>query len=250
MKEKRKKVITVSFMAIMVMMAFLGVVSAVTIENHTMCKDTEDSLVTVGSNRGYVDSPVNETTEFYVTDSKAICFVQIERINRSDTFRFEWYDPSDLLYKVENSSTNPYFTFWFSIYGGDGKLLGWEPCWFSRSLMIDGYPPANKIGIWHVDFYYNEEKQFTETFTISETIPASGAPTSGRWIGTTSQGKDVAFIVGDTQVYNFAISYKFSCSPGYGYGRKTSTIFFLRYIVENKLGPVFTRAQYSFSEDS
>jgi hypothetical protein len=232
MKGKSKKVITVSFVAIMVMMAFLGVISAVTIENHTMCKDTEDSLAIVGSNRGYVDSPVNESTEFYVTDSKAVCFVQIEWINRGDTFGFEWYDPSDLLYKVDNSSTNPYFTSWFSIYGSDGKLLGWEPCWLSRSLMIDGYPPANKIGNWHVAFYYNDEKQFTETFTISDSIPASGAPTSGRWIGTTSKGKAVTFNISTTQVYNFSISYSYSCSGRHGH--RTIVGYHPIDIIENK----------------
>ena len=239
MKGKSKKVIAVSFVAIMVMMAFLGVVSAVTIEHHTLCKGTEDSIVTVHGSTGHAYSPVNETTEFYVTDSKAVCRVQIERINRGDTFRFEWYDPSDLLYEVDNSSTDPYFNCWFGIYSdrktsyqdAQGNIilqagtvdvsppqLGWEPCWLSSSLMIDGYPPANKIGIWHVDFYYNDEKQFTETFTISDSIPESGAPTSGRWIGNTSQGKDISFIVGDTQVYNFTISYDFSCTGSSGYG--------------------------------
>jgi len=100
MKGKSKKVIAVSFVAIMVMMAFLGVVSAVTIEHHTMCEDAEDSIVTVHGSTGHAYSPANETTKFYVTDSKAICRVQIERTNRGDTFRFEWYDPSDLLYEV------------------------------------------------------------------------------------------------------------------------------------------------------
>jgi hypothetical protein len=197
MKGKSKKVIAVSFMAIMVMMAFLGVVSAVTIEHHTMCKGTEDSIVAVHGSTGHASSPVNETTEFYVTDSRAVCLVHIKQINRSDTFRFEWYDPSDLLYQVDNSSTDPYFRCWFGIYS-DRKTsyetqgykilqlgtvnvsppqLGWGTCWVSRSLKIDGYPPANKIGNWHVDFYYNDEKQFTETFTISDSIPESGAPT-------------------------------------------------------------------------
>jgi hypothetical protein len=128
MKGKSKKVIAVSFVAIMVMMAFLGVVSAVTIEHHTMCKGTEDSIVTLHSSTGHASSPVNETTEF------------------------------------------------------------------------------------------NDEEQFTETFTISDSIPESGAPTSGRWIGNTSQGKDISFIVGDTQVYNFTISYDFSCTGSSGYG--------------------------------
>ena len=229
MKGKSKKVIAVSFVAIMVMMAFLGVVSAVTIEHHTMCEGTT----------GHAYSPVNETTEFYVTDSRAVCLVQIKRINRGDAFRFEWYDPSDLLYQVDNSTTNPYFGCWFGIYSdrktsytdAQGNIilqagtvdvsppqLGWGTCWLSISLKIDGYPPANKIGNWHVDFYYNDEKQFTETFTISDSIPESGAPTSGRWIGNTSQGKDISFIVGDTQVYNFTISYDFSCTGSSGYG--------------------------------
>jgi hypothetical protein len=252
MKGKSKKVIAVSFVAIMVMMAFLGVVSAVTIENHTMSKDTEYSIVTLGSNTGDALSPVNETTEFYVTDSRAVCLVQIERINRDDTFRFEWYDPSDLLYQVDNSSINPRFGCWFGIYS-DGKTsyqdaqgniilqagtvdvsppqLGWGTCWLSRSLMIDGYPPENKIGNWHVDFYYTDEKQFTETFTISESIPASGAPTSGKWIGTTSEGKAVAFNISNTQVNNFTISYKYSCSGGYGQGTFKLS---LTDIVENK----------------
>ena len=254
MNGKNKKVIAVSFVAIMVMMAFLGVVSAVTIEHHTMWKGTEDSIVTVHGSTGHALSTVNETTEFYVTDSRAVCLVQIERINRGDTFRFEWYDPSDLLYQVDNSSTDPYFNCWFRIYS-DGKTsyetqgykilqagtvdvsppqLGWGTCWLSRSLKIDGNPPANKIGNWHVDFYYNDEKQFTETFTISDSIPESGAPTSGRWIGTTSEGEAVAFNVSDTQVYNFSISYSYSCSSG-GHGHMTTE---LRYppidIIENK----------------
>ena len=237
MKGKSKKVIAVSFVAIMVMMAFLGVVSAVTIEHHTLCKGTEDSIVTVHGSTGHALSPVNETTEFYVTDSRAVCLVQIERINRDDTFRFEWYDPSDLLYQVDNSSTNPYFGCWFGVYSdrktsyldAQGYIvlragtvdvsppqLGWGTCWLPRSLKIDGNPPASKIGNWHVDFYYNDEKQFTETFTISDSIPESGAPTSGRWIGTTSQGKDVAFNVSDTQVNNFSISYSYSCSGSHG----------------------------------
>ncbi|MCK4732451.1 MAG: PD40 domain-containing protein, partial [Methanophagales archaeon] len=67
--------------------------------------------------------------------------------------------------------------------------------------------------------------------TISETLPASGAPTSGRWIGTTSKGKAVAFNVTNTQVNNFSISYSYSCSGGYGQGTfKRSLID----IVENK----------------
>jgi len=70
--------------------------------------------------------------------------------------------------------------------------------------------------------------------TISETLPALGAPTSGRWIGNTSQGKAVAFDVTNTQVNNFSISYSYSCSPGYGYGPATFIIFFPHYIVENK----------------
>jgi hypothetical protein len=217
-----QKVIVVVFVAVMVMMAFVGVVSAVTgtfatyvkteyryeeykmpeelIETHTMCKDTEDS---VPNRTGHFIFPVNETTEFYVTDSRAVCFVQIERINRGDTFRFEWYDPRDLLYQVDNSTTDTNFRCWYAIYSdrfatyservtsyldAQGNItlragtvdispprLGWETCWLSSSLKIDGGPPANRIGNWHVDFYYNGEKQFTETFTILALTPSPTA---------------------------------------------------------------------------
>ena len=61
----------------------------------------------------------------------------------------------------------------------------------------------------------------------------SGAPTSGRWIGsTTSQGKAVAFNVSNTLVYNFSISYNYSCSSGHGHA--TSKILSPIDIVENK----------------
>jgi hypothetical protein len=239
----KKKIVLPLFCVLTAILVSVGIgvemASAVTIENHTMCKDTESRIATIHNSTGYAPLPIDETTEFYLTDSEAICWVQIERINRGDTFRFEWYNPSDLFYQLNNSTTDPYFECWKTIYSNvitshhdlqgyyildvgfvniSLPILGFDTCWLSSSLKIDGYPPANVIGNWHVDFYYNDEKQFTETFTISETLPASGAPTSGRWIGTTSQGKNVSFIVGDTQVYNFTISYDFSCTGSRGSG--------------------------------
>jgi PKD repeat protein len=60
----------------------------------------------------------------------------------------------------------------------------------------------------------------------------SGAPTSGRWIGTTSQGKAVSFIVVDTLVYSFNILFDFSCTSGIG-GRGTLKLSLPIDIVEN-----------------
>jgi len=71
----------------------------------------------------------------------------------------------------------------------------------------------------------------------------SGAPTSGRWIGTTSQGKDVSFIVVDTQVYNFTISYDYSCTGSSGYGTIKNNVPI------DIVGNVF-QDEYHLSDDS
>ena len=67
----------------------------------------------------------------------------------------------------------------------------------------------------------------------------SGAPTSGRWIGTTSQGKAVSFIVADTLVYSFNISYDFFCTDGIG-GRGTYKVYVGIDIVENVFQDVWS----------
>ena len=69
--------------------------------------------------------------------------------------------------------------------------------------------------------------------TISETLPASGAITSGRWIGTTSKGKAVAFYISTTQVNNFSISYSYSCSGSHGL-RTVKHVYPPIDIIENK----------------
>jgi len=62
----------------------------------------------------------------------------------------------------------------------------------------------------------------------------SEAPTSGSWVGTTSEGEAVSFNVSDTEVYNFTIRYSYSCLSG-AHGRERIKLTWPPFdILENK----------------
>ena len=169
-----QKVIVVAFVAVVLFM-FMGVVSAVIILDHSMCKDIDEEV-----------NPINLTTKFNTSDRKAVSQVKIKAIGAKgtrwpdsitstyggcrevaiggfglgDTLRWEWYLPNGSIY----SSSPSLLSCKCIIREGVPQSCGFF-------MYIANMPPANIPGNWHVDFYYNDEKKFTETFTISAPTP-------------------------------------------------------------------------------
>ena len=171
-----QKVIVIAFVAVVLFM-FMGVVSAVIILDHSMCKDIDKEV-----------NPINQTTIFNTSDMKAVSWVKIKPISAKDTrwrdgissafgggrevpiggygfgdplrLRWEWYLPNGSIYSSSHSLLNC-------------KCIVREggPHSCAYFLYIANKPPANIPGDWHVDFYYNDEKKFTETFTIFAPTP-------------------------------------------------------------------------------
>ena len=143
-----QKVIVVAFVAVVLIM-FMGIVSAVTILDHSMCKDIDEDV-----------NPINLTTKFNTSDMKAVSWVKIKDMSVRDNVRCEWILPNASIF-----SAFPNLILAKRVV----MIEGPSRCAFF--LYIDNQPPANIPGNWHVNFYYNDEKKFTETFTISAPTP-------------------------------------------------------------------------------
>ena len=121
--------------------------SAWQLVDHYMCKDVDQ----------ITNLPISpRTISFNHTDMRAISWLCIDVTGLTEIINvtWQWKDPSDVLYMQYN----------FSARGGSRWNL-WA------YILIKGYPPAEKRGVWHVGVYLNgrsfrNTKLFTETFTI------------------------------------------------------------------------------------
>ena len=117
--------------------------SSVTILDHAMCKAVDED-----------SNPIDRTSEFYTTDRYASLWYKLfvpKNLGYNGTVR--WYDPDGNLedeWTKENQARS---------HSYEERVL--------YNFFIAGNPPANKTGNWHVTFYLNGVKKFTEFFTIS-----------------------------------------------------------------------------------
>jgi len=89
--------------------------------------------------------PVNT---FYQSDDAAYCWFLYKNADVGEECRVEWYAPYGQLY-IETSGIYEYSS----------------GCW-SFGISIRDFPPANTLGKWRVDVYYDGNKKFTNTFRI------------------------------------------------------------------------------------
>ena len=116
--------------------------------NHAMCREVDQ-----------FGNPINLTTDFSTSDTCAVSWVKLVNISglNPDQTTWKWILPNGSLYPSSFMSKK-----WCEIKGGIAQV-----CTFAAYLNIAGEAPANISGNWHVDFYYDNEKQFTESFTIA-----------------------------------------------------------------------------------
>jgi hypothetical protein len=151
MKGKNKKVIAVAFVVVIIMIALMGMASAVTIIDHGMYEHF-----------GFMSGPSNIKTYFKTSDSNAVSWVKLEDedIRSCEEFQqsagWAWILPNGDYYSSHFTS--------MSMCEVRGGVVQGGTCVAIMSI------PEDIPGNWQVDFYYKGEKQFSEYFTIYSSI--------------------------------------------------------------------------------
>ena len=104
----------------------------------------------------YVDStiyPVNRTDEFSKMDSKIYAWFMIGyTLPTNATYTWDWYDPADKLYQQT-----------FLNHSGNGpNTIAGQP------LETERIPLEQKVGLWRVEVYIDEELLFQQKFTVGK----------------------------------------------------------------------------------
>jgi hypothetical protein len=124
------------------------------IRSHTLCKGIDESKSP--------DGPIDPTHTFYDSDQQVVSLVILENMDRSYDISTKWFTPAgDLFKKFDEVTEDPHT---------EGATY-WEYYSTNSTLFLQGEDVDAKKspGQWRVDFYINDELQFTDSFELKST---------------------------------------------------------------------------------
>ncbi len=159
------KLFAVAFL--ITMLLFPSITHAYTV-SHTLCKYVDKSKLPY--------EPINPTKTFDDTDELVCLLVILKNVRSSRKIYTKWFTPQGDLFTRAIESEWPYDEV-------DPRSEGYEyfesySISFNLDLQEGDSNARNFPGQWRVEFYVDDELQFTDSFELKSTAPATTAATT------------------------------------------------------------------------